>query len=157
MPFPLSWVDHLFAKLQARYGLAFSGRYEGVNIDVVRADWAEVLDGFEGNHDAIAYALKNLPTDFAPNALQFREIARRAPAPEVAKLPPPPAAPQPERVVAELKRLATGKPAGVSEAKQVLDRLRELERINGRLSPAQKAQVEAIERMHSRATGGDAQ
>jgi hypothetical protein len=51
-----------------------------------KAVWADELAGFNDKPEAIAYALKNLPNDFPPNALEFAEICRRAPRKELPAL-----------------------------------------------------------------------
>jgi len=103
MPFPSVWVDRLFAKLRVRYGAAFERQYGDVDPALVKADWAEVLDGFEKIDGAIAYGLKYLPTDKPPTALQFRNICRACPAPEVPRLEAPQASP--ERAREALQRI----------------------------------------------------
>lgn len=85
MPLPQSWVEALFARLAVRYGTAFLRQYGDLDPAAVKADWAEVLGGIRG--DAIAYALQQLPVERPPNAMQFRDLARRAPAPTVPQLP----------------------------------------------------------------------
>lgn len=86
MPLPARWVDHLFAKLTVRYGSAFQRQWPDADIEFVKADWADVLDGTSA--ESIAYALQYLPTERAPNAMQFRDLCRRAPA-RTPALPPP--------------------------------------------------------------------
>jgi len=71
----------------------------------VKADWAHELAGFEQHPQAIAHALQSLPPEKPPTVLQFRELARRAPLPELPRLASPPA--DAERVAAELAKLAT--------------------------------------------------
>jgi crotonobetainyl-CoA:carnitine CoA-transferase CaiB-like acyl-CoA transferase len=51
----------------------------------------------------IVWALDNLP-ERVPNVIQFKNLCRMAPAPEVPMLPEPPA--DPARVAAELAKLA---------------------------------------------------
>jgi hypothetical protein len=75
---PAPWVDRIFAKLAVRYGEAFMRQYGGLDIAAVKADWAEELDGFDG--EAIGYGLRFLPSERPPNVLQFRDQCRRAPA-----------------------------------------------------------------------------
>ena len=115
MSLPASWVDRIFTKLTVRYGVAFTRQYEGVDTADVKADWAEVLGGFSA--DAIGYALRFLPTERPPTALQFREICRRAPAPEA---PPQLEGPKPDPArLAELMqrmRKATAMPAAYKRA-----------------------------------------
>ena len=88
MPLPASWVDALFTRLTVRYGAAFLGQYRDIAPEAVKADWAGVLSGFENHPDNIRYAMDNLP-DTALNALQFRALARRSPAPQPLRLPEP--------------------------------------------------------------------
>jgi hypothetical protein len=87
MPLPAAWVESLLAKLQVRYGEAFARQYADLDPAAVKADWAEVLEGF--TYDAIAYGLRYLPSDKPPIASQFRDICRRAPAPERPRLEAP--------------------------------------------------------------------
>ena len=77
-----AWVDRIFAKLIGVYGSQFNAKFsqiEGgkdIGMALARASWAEELAGFHDNPDAIAYALKNLPGDFPPNAVQFADLCR---------------------------------------------------------------------------------
>ncbi len=73
------WVETIFARLSTRYGAAFLRQYEGADPEAVKADWADVLGGFDGNAEAIRYALENLPADKPPNAGQFRILCNGAP------------------------------------------------------------------------------
>jgi len=76
MPMESSWAEALIGRLFIRYGEAFMRQWPGMDRATVAADWAEVLDGVRG--ESIRYALDNLPPDRPPNALQFRELCRRA-------------------------------------------------------------------------------
>lgn len=114
MSLPMPWVDRIFEKLTLVYGQAFLARWRDVDMLAVKSDWAHELAGFapkEGESgaacagaQAIAYALANLDPAAPPSVLQFRAVARRAPAPELPRLPEPKA--DPERVAAELAKLA---------------------------------------------------
>lgn len=81
-PLPSQWVDRVFAKLIGVYGNQFGAKFsqvvDGVDIGIALAKqaWAEELAGFSDKPEAIAYALKNLPRDFPPNAIQFAELCR---------------------------------------------------------------------------------
>lgn len=77
MSLPAPWVERIFAKLAVRYGEAFMRQYGGLDVAAVKADWAEELDGFDG--ESLAYGLRFLPSDRPPNVLQFRDQCRRAP------------------------------------------------------------------------------
>jgi hypothetical protein len=72
MPLQASWVDNLFARLTVRYGAAFLRQWPDADLAVVKADWADVLDGCRG--ESIGYALRYLPNT-PPNAL--RAASRR--------------------------------------------------------------------------------
>lgn len=102
MSLPLQAVDRLFARLTATYGRAFLAGYDGIEPAAVKTAWAYELAGFGNNLQALAWALENLP-ERAPNVIEFRNIARKAPTPEAPRLPEPPA--NPERVRAELAKL----------------------------------------------------
>jgi hypothetical protein len=104
MSLPQAWVDRVFDKMTLVYGQAFLRRWADIDIGAVKADWAFELGGFGKHPDAIGWALQNLPTDKPPTVLEFRALARKAPAPAVALLEAPKA--DPERVEAELAKLA---------------------------------------------------
>lgn len=125
MSLPLPWVDRIFEKLTLVYGQTFLARWRDVDLNAVKSDWAHELAGFaprdgeasagSAGAAAIAYALANLDPATPPTVLQFRALARRAPAPELPRLPEPKA--DPDRVAAELAKLAhvkTGMPSAAS-------------------------------------------
>lgn len=113
MSLPLPWVDRIFEKLTLVYGQKFIALWRDVDLNAVKSDWAHELAGFaprdgevgsgRAGAAAIAYALANLDPLAPPNVLQFRALARRAPALEAPRLPEPKA--DPERVAAELAKL----------------------------------------------------
>ena len=90
MSLPLPWVKKIFEKLTLTYGQQFLRRWSDIDLAAVQDDWAHELSGFEHAPHAIAYALANLP-DAPPNVLQFRSVARAAPAINVLQLESPPA------------------------------------------------------------------
>jgi hypothetical protein len=145
MSLPAELIEALFARLAVRYGDAFLRQYAGFDLKVVRADWAGVLDGF--SNDAIAYALRYLPSERPPNAMQFRDICRRAPPVDRPRLPDARAVVDPRQVaqlVAAIPRPAE-QGAG-NEARVCIDRLRAIESRVGTLTLPQRAQLEACER-----------
>lgn len=84
MSLPLPWVERIFTKLTMIYGRDFIGRWEGLDISEVKADWAHELAGFKDHPDSIAYALKNMPDNGKPpTVLEFRAICRKAHEPTV--------------------------------------------------------------------------
>ena len=68
----------------------------------VKTAWAHELDVFGGSLHRLAWALENLPPK-CPNVIEFKNLCRQAPAPEVPRLPEPKA--DPERVKAEMSKL----------------------------------------------------
>ena len=109
MSLPIAWIDKIFHKLTLLYGRDFISRWEGLEIADVKTDWGHELSGFQNWPEAIAHALATLPPGKPPTVMEFRDLARKAPRKELIALPGPPA--DPERVAAELKKLAaiTGK------------------------------------------------
>lgn len=103
MSLPAAWVDRIFDKLSITYGRDFTGRYEGLDINSVKSDWGHELSGFFTLPSAIAHALANLP-DRAPSVIEFRKIARMAPAPEVPRIEHSPAGK--DRIAEEMAKLA---------------------------------------------------
>jgi len=102
MSLPSVAVNRLFERLSATYGRDFLARFDGMDQASLKALWAHEMAGFADKLSMIAWALENLP-ERAPNVIEFRNLARRAPAPEAPRLPEPKA--DPERVAAELAKL----------------------------------------------------
>lgn len=96
-------IDRLFSRLGGTYGSAWERQIGSVPVSDVKSAWAHELAGFADKLGMLAWALDNLP-ERCPNVIEFKNLARRAPVPEAARLPEPKAAP--ERVAAELQRLA---------------------------------------------------
>lgn len=103
MSLPAPWVDKIFAKLTLAYGRDFLGRWEGLDINAVKSDWAHELAGFQQQPDAIAYGLQHLP-EKCPNVFEFRAMCRRSPAQALPQIEHSPAGK--DRIAAELKKLA---------------------------------------------------
>lgn len=104
-PLPSEWVDRIFAKLTARFGRDFLGRWEGVELDVVKADWAEELAGLQKRPDAIKYALDNIGGK-PPMVEDFKALCNRAPVDAILRLPSPKANPDVIEKAAQLARAA---------------------------------------------------
>lgn len=77
-PLPMPWVDRIFSKLTMRYGRDFLSRYEGIDLHLVKSNWAEELAGLQNRPEAIKYAL-DYPSTKAPNVVEFKEMCSRAP------------------------------------------------------------------------------
>jgi hypothetical protein len=63
--------------MAVRYASAWLNHWQGVDIDAVKADWANELGGVSAA--ALKFGIVNLPIDRPPTVGQFKEICRRAP------------------------------------------------------------------------------
>lgn len=138
MPLRSDWVDALFARLTVRYGAAFARQWPDADLAVVKADWADVLDGVSGA--SIGYALRYLPAERPPNAMQFRDQCRRAPPPDVAQIADerPPA--DPEKVAAIVAGIRVPE-RRARPAQECLDAIAKRVAETGRISEAQRHMV----------------
>lgn len=134
MSLPSNWVDRIFDRLTTVYGHAFLGRWSGLDIDAVKADWGRELSGFQQNPDAIRHGLEHLPPDHPPTVLQFAAACRAAPRAAPKALPAP--KPDPERVAQALSGLSRG---GMRESsgRAWAERLKAEHQGGAKLTPAQ--------------------
>jgi len=102
MTLPIKAIDRLFERLSATYGAAWTRQWLDVPMADVKTAWGHELSGFAGQLESVAWALENLP-ERCPNVIEFRNLCRRAPAPELPRLPEPKA--DPERLKRELSKL----------------------------------------------------
>lgn len=102
MPLASATVDGIFAKLHVRYGAAWAAKWNGIPIELVKADWSDELGGL--SIQRLTHGLLHLP-EFPPTVQQFRLLclSQHEPAPPAL---PPARGPIPARVAAELERLA---------------------------------------------------
>lgn len=99
-------VEYVFKRLAATYGAAWDRSLGQAPISDVMTVWDYQLQQFTQSTAAkkmIMWALDNLP-DRCPNVIEFKALCRRAPTAEPLALPEPMA--DPERVAAELAKLA---------------------------------------------------
>lgn len=102
MALPMNVMHEIFTRLSVRYGSKFAASYAPHSLEVVSDDWAEFLDGVSAN--SIQYALVNLPLEWPPNVMQFRDLCMRMPDPYKHSLPMPKQ--DKERAEATRKRIA---------------------------------------------------
>lgn len=96
-------VNRIFERMNLAYGRDFLFKFEGLNMDFVKASWAIELDiDGEKKEQAIGWALGNLP-ERVPNAMEFKKLTFQAPVwrDSAVKFLPEPAA-DPARVAAVL-------------------------------------------------------
>lgn len=67
-------LDYIFAYMGAVYGAAFSRHWDGSDPTTVRAVWEEIVGVYLTNKPIMDYALANLPADFPPSAIAFRNL-----------------------------------------------------------------------------------
>lgn len=67
-------LDYIFAYMGAVYGAAFSRHWDGSDPTTVRAVWEEIVGVHLTNKPIMDYALSNLPSDFPPSAIAFRNL-----------------------------------------------------------------------------------
>lgn len=99
-------VEYVFKRLAATYGAAWDRSLGQAPISDVMTVWDYQLQQFTQSTAAkkmIMWALDNLP-DRCPNVIEFKALCRRAPLAAPLALPEPSA--DPERVAAELAKLA---------------------------------------------------
>lgn len=114
MSLPAKAIDRLFNRLAATYGAQWTRQWADLPISDIKTAWAHELAVFGSSLHRIAWALENLPPK-CPNVIEFKNLCRAAPAPEVPRLPEPKA--DPERVKAELARLGHVRRESVSSTK----------------------------------------
>jgi len=102
MSLPSKAVDRLFERLAATYLSQWSRQFEAVPVGDAKTTWGHELSGFTHFLGKIAWALENLP-ERCPNVIEFRNLCRHAPTPDLPRLPEPMA--DPARVASELAKL----------------------------------------------------
>jgi hypothetical protein len=63
--------------MAVRYGAEWLNRWQGIDIDAVKRDWAEELAGVSAS--AMKFAVVNLPIGKPPSVGEFKAICLRAP------------------------------------------------------------------------------
>lgn len=109
-------IDRLFNRLGATYGAQWDKSLGNAPLNDVKTVWAHELSGYasETGLKSVAWALENLP-ERVPNAIQFRNLCRLAPATEAPRLAEPKADPQ--RLAAELAKLGDMRAKVASESR----------------------------------------
>lgn len=155
MTLPIKAIDRLFERLSATYGAAWTRQWVDVPINDVKSAWAHELTGFSGHLESVAWALENLP-ERCPNVIEFRNLCRRAPMPDLPKLPEPKA--DPERLKQELSKL--GEIRAKAVASTTVDHKAWARRIVGRYEAGEKLNPNTLRfarealRMHLTPEGG---
>lgn len=135
MSLPTKAIDRLFERLAATYGAAWDRSLGATPVCDVKTVWAHELAGYGDRLADVAWALENLP-ERCPNVIEFRNLCRRAPAPEVPRLPEPKA--DPERVRAEFAKLADLRDSMAATAKSGVRNVEWAHRILARRDAGEK-------------------
>lgn len=147
MSLPAAWVDRVFDKLTVTYGHHFLGRWSGMNLDAVKADWGRELSRFQQNPQAIGAALESLPANDPPTVLQFRALCSQACRDERQALPDNSRpAPNLEHLRAELSRLRAQ--SGEHHPLEWVDRLLARQAAGEVMSPAQRDALKFMATRH---------
>jgi len=72
-------VERAFARMTVAYGREFLQRFEGQDLEKIKAGWVFELKGY--SLDAIAWAAAHLPPR-APNLPEFQALCAKAPRPQ---------------------------------------------------------------------------
>lgn len=107
-------IDRLFTRLGATYGAQWDKSLGNAPVNEVKTLWAHELAPFASSLHRVAWALENLPAR-CPNVIEFKQLCRQAPAPDVPALPEPKA--DPERLKRELSKLGEVKAKLKSDSK----------------------------------------
>jgi hypothetical protein len=105
-------ADRIVVRLMGTYGQQFAGKFSrkengiDVGVEMFKESISVELGGFSDNLEAIAYALNNLPADHVPNAIQLRELARKAPKKEVPAIAYTPSPEDEAKAKAAIKKAA---------------------------------------------------
>ena len=119
----LTPVERIFERLAATYGAAWDRSIGQSPIRDVMTVWEHELSGFLQSRKAmmaIAWALENL-LERCPNAIEFKNLCRRAPLIQDVALPAPAA--EPSRVAAEFAKFATFRNPAKVDDKAWADRI----------------------------------
>lgn len=67
-------IDAIHARMLVRYGSKWINMWAGVDMEMIKADWALELESVR--RDQVLFALDHLPPEFPPTAGQFRALCR---------------------------------------------------------------------------------
>jgi hypothetical protein len=136
------WIERLFARLQVRYGSAWTAKWAGIDPDAVKADWEQVLGAsYRRCPESLVYALDHLP-QFPPNSTDFLSLCMGYQAP-AQRLAAPFSKPDPKMLATIAAALQ--KPEGFDYGKRCAEQLRARLKRDGKLGYVQRAQLAALE------------
>jgi hypothetical protein len=77
MPLAPSWIDALFSRFEAMYGKQFIDKWQNVDMVMVKEEWADALDGMDGETIKKALNACRLNNPYPPNSPEFYQLCRQ--------------------------------------------------------------------------------
>jgi len=71
---PEDGLDYIFGRMGAIYGASFTRHWDGVDVNLVRQTWLELLGKYATYRPSMDYALKHMNPDYPPSALAFAKL-----------------------------------------------------------------------------------
>ena len=87
-------VEWIFAQLAITYGTRFLAQWDGIDLNLVKAQWAHELGAFRNSPQAIKHALESLPSTWPPTVIGFKILCNTAPKYFPKPLPAPKESPE---------------------------------------------------------------
>ena len=76
---PEEGLDYLFARMGAIYGATFIRHWEGVNVEIIRDTWLDILGVYATYRPSMDAALKLMDATYIPSALTFKKLCEVGP------------------------------------------------------------------------------
>lgn len=76
---PEDGLAYIFAYMSGAYGNTFLSMWSHVDPDMVKQVWMNELGSYLKSKAILDHALKNLPPDFPPSAVAFRNLCKTSP------------------------------------------------------------------------------
>ena len=76
---PEDGLKYIFAYMSGVYGNAFLNMWSNVDPDMVKHVWMKELGSYLKSKAILDHALRNLPPDFPPSAVAFRNLCKTSP------------------------------------------------------------------------------
>lgn len=73
---PDEGLDYVFARMGAIYGATFIRHWEGVNLEIVRDTWIDIVGIYLTYRPKLDQAIKGMDDKFIPSALTFKKLCQ---------------------------------------------------------------------------------
>lgn len=71
-------LDYIFGKMGAIYGASFTRHWDGVDLELVRQTWKEMLGVYATYKPTLDFALNSMDKSFIPSAIAFKDLCSQA-------------------------------------------------------------------------------